>query len=852
MGRPRVLERESQLAALTSYAQEARAGDGRMVLISGEAGIGKSTLVEELEAELTEAIWWWGACDGLSTPRALGPLADIAAQADGELRRAWDEGASRDKIFDALLEVLRHGTGLRVLVVEDLHWADEATLDMLRFIGRRIRNVRALVIVTYRDDALDPDEPLRVTLGDLATHRTTRRVALGPLSEQAIGRLAQGSGVEAGELYRLTGGSPFFATEVLAAGRTGVPSSARDVVLARAAALTPDQRSVLDHAALIGTHITPDLLAKVSSASAESLDALIGNGILVPDGEGLRFRHEIARQAVQAEVPAHRAVELHRAILDALRAGGSTDDARLAFHADAAGDSACVLAHAPSAGRTAAALASHREAAAQFERAVRHGTAADLVTRATLYEELAEELSLVERWDDAAGAYQSAIEFWREAGDRLREGAAELRLSVAMWRLCRGTDDIAARRRAKQLLEPLGPTEALAGLYVMGADALDPAAVSDYTLRGAAMAAEFGRPVLQVRALNSVAYLAASRPGGDYETPLREALGIALEHNLQQQAGQSYANLTEYLGNDFAFSAAEPVFVAALAYCDEHDVSTYGNCVRGHYALALLDQGRWDEALRQAGDVLQTGASPINRLTSLVTAGLVNARRGLPTADAFLVEADQVGTGVGEVQYLAMARIARAEAAWLAGDDDAARAFLAGVRPRLTELEVKQTAAVIAWERRLGVLSDDVAIPGPYALQVVGPPLPAAQSWDELGMAFHAALALGDSSDEADLREALSRLDPVSPPAARRVRQRMRDLGLRSIPSGARSTTRADPAGLTRREREVLDLLGQRLTNEQIADRLVISVKTVDHHVSSVLAKLGVASRRDVPVLSRT
>ena len=277
-------------------------------------------------------------------------------------------------------------------------------------------------------------------------------------------------------------------------------------------------------------------------------------------------------------------------------------------------------------------------------------------------------------------------------------------------------------------------------------------------------------------------------------------------------------------------------------------MSTYGNCVRGHYALALLDQGRWDEALQQARDVLSTRASPINRLTSLVTAGLVNARRGLPSE--YLAEAEAVATGVDEAPYIAMARLAQTEAAWLGDDPDAARTHLAVARSRLTELEVKELAAVIAWERRLGAPTTETPVVAAYAAQVAGPPRRAAAVWDELRMPYHAALALGDSDDADDLREALRRLDPVSPPAARVVRRRMREHGLRTIPSGVRASTRADPHGLTRREREVLDLVGAGLTNEQIGARLVISVKTVDHHVSAVLAKLGVGSRREAIAVS--
>jgi DNA-binding CsgD family transcriptional regulator len=838
-----VLERESQLAALFDYAEDARRGDGRLVLVSGEAGIGKSTLVERFEADLSDATWWWSGCDGLSTPRALGPLGDIAAQAGGRLRTVCDADATRDARFDAFLDALADTAQLRVVVVEDVHWADDATLDMLRFVARRVRSLHALVIVTYRDDALGPDEPLRMALGDLATNRTTRRVSLGPLSEAAVATLAAGSGLEPHELYRLTGGSPFFVTEMVAAATSDVPSSARDLVLARAASLSAAAREALDVAAVLGRQ-TPSAVLTTAGATAAALAELLTCGIVEAAVTQLRFRHEIARQAVQSGIAPHRLEVLHRSALTALLAAGCEDDARLAFHADHAGDSERVLKHGVAAGRAAAMLASHREAASQFERALRHATSLNAADRVALLDEFADELVLVERWADAAATLGEAVRLWREAGNPLREGADETRLSSVMWRLCRGAESVAARRRARLLLEPLGITVELGRLYARGADAEDPAEIAAYIERAVDIARSLELPELQITALNGLGYLAACRLG-DYESPQREALELALADDLQQLAGLSYANLTEYFGAGFRLIETEPFFREALAYCDEHDVATFGNCAKGHYALGLLDIVRWDEALEQALEVLSTRASPINRLTSLITAGLVAARRGDPGAETFLAEARAVAVGVDEPQYIAWALLACGEAAWLRGDDDTARAEFALVRDRVTALEVRETAAVIAWQCRLGDGRTDEIPAGPYGVQVAGPPRRSAREWDELGMSYHAALALGDSAEEADLREAISRLSALSPPAAQRVRQRMRARGLRSVPVGARSRTRADPHGLTRREREVLELLRADLTNEQIAQRLVISVRTVDHHVSAVLAKLGVSTRRE-------
>ena len=357
-----LLEREPQLASLAEYAEDARRGEGRLVLVAGEAGVGKSALVEQLQHDVPDAHWSWGACDGLFTPRPLGPLFDLAGQLGGELEELSRADAAREDLFRALLRQVSEPGTLNVVVAEDVHWADEATVDLLRFLGRRLRNAPVLLIVTYRDDGLAADDLLRIALGDLATQRPTRRVTLSPLSEEAVGILAAGSGLEAAALYKVTGGNPFYVTEVVQSGLGTVPPSARDAVLARVARLSGESRDALDIAALIGARVELDLLTSITACPPAVLDELVASGLLAGDGERLRFHHEIARLAVEQAIAAHRHAAIHARILAALRSLGRDDDAPMAFHAEAAGDRrrSCTMRRGPRDGRPGSARIARR------------------------------------------------------------------------------------------------------------------------------------------------------------------------------------------------------------------------------------------------------------------------------------------------------------------------------------------------------------------------------------------------------------------------------------------------------------------------------------------------------------
>jgi len=844
-----LLEREAQLAALASYAGEARKAQGRLVLVAGEAGVGKSALVEHLQRDLPEAAWFWGACDGLFTPRPLGPLFDIAAKLGGELLELCRADAPREDLFGALLRQVSEPDQLHVVVAEDIHWADEATIDLLRFLGRRIRDATVLLIVTYRDEGLAANDPLRIALGDLATQRSVRRISLAPLSADATAVLAAGCGLETATLYGLTGGNPFYVTEVVQSGMGEVPPSARDAVLARVARLDGDARDVLDAAALIGARVELRLLEAVAGTPSPALDDLLAAGLLTGDGVAAKFRHEIARLTVQDAIPAHRRGEIHARILDALRGLGCDDDARLAFHAEAAGDGVAALGYAAAAARRAVGLGSHREAAAQFERALRFADGADPAMAAGLYDGLARELAPLDRWQDAADAGERGLALWQVAGDRLREGDLMRHLARAMGSLCRGADAVALAEASVATLEPLGPSIELARAYANLASQRmvdgESAAAIGLAARAEDIAGSLGDAEVLSGALNTEGCARASL-GQEWTSQLQRALDIAVSARLPEQAGRAFTNLCSIYGDHRQFAEADRYFARGVAYCDGHDITTYARCLRSDRITALERTGCWADAEALSLELLsRRNPSPLNRLNPLSLLGLIRARRGEPGAWDHLDQAMSYADGTGEPQHIVPVRLARAEAFWLEERlDEAAR------EARLADdvsagSDMWDRGAVAVWLRRTG--SDRGprgTVSEAYQRELDADPSAAARLWQDLGSPYEAALALLASREEKALREALPILAGLGATAAVRVaRQTMRTLGFRSIPAGPRTATRAHPMGLTRREQEVLDLIVDGHTNAEIAGQLFISAKTVDHHVSAVLAKLGVPTR---------
>jgi DNA-binding CsgD family transcriptional regulator/tetratricopeptide (TPR) repeat protein len=847
-----LLERAGELSALTDALTDVRTRrNGRVVLVGAEAGGGKTALLRRFGEESGSRVLW-GACDPLFTPRPLGPLIAVADGVGGELGDAI--GAGAHEVTAALVHELTAVRG-SVLVLDDVHWADEATLDVLRLLVRRVESVPALVIATYRDVELDRTHPLRRMLGELAGSAGVRRLKLAPLSREAVAELAEPYGADPDHVYAKTAGNPFFVVEALAAGGAEIPDTVRDAVLARAAPLSGEARSLLEAVAVVPQRAELWLLERVAGDELGSLDECLASGMLTTDAGSVGFRHELARLAIEESITVTRRVELHRAALAALAVPpGALDLARLAHHAEAAGDVGAVLTYAPDAAKRAAALGAHREAVSQYARALRFGGGLSAASRAELLEEQAASCYVTDQYDVGIAALEEAAACRRAAGDALKEGDDVRRRSNFLWCPGRIAECSEAAAQAVRLLESLPPSRELAQAYLNVAFtrivAADPGGAITWAQRAVELAEHLGDLEVELAARSR---LGASR--GDREA-LEQVVERAREAGLESQVVASYEDLVWGTVEIRRHVEAHRYLDLALAHCNEH-----GNELTRLYMLAArarleLNEGRWTEAADTATIVLRiprTSTTP--RILGLVVLALVRARRGDPEVRPLLDEAWSLAEPTAELPRVGPVAAAMAEVAWLEGDlDAAARAAASGLSHAAHCRSPWVIGDLAVWHARAG--GDGSFLDGiadPYRLELAGDWSGAARLWDELGSPYESALVRSRSDDEEQLRGALDTLHDLGARATGAVvARRLRERGVRGLPRGPRPATRENPASLTSREVEVLELLVTGLRNAEIAARLFLSVKTVDHHVSSILRKLGVRSRGEAATAAVT
>ena len=851
----RLVERDEELAALAdAFAGVTQRARGRLALVRGEAGIGKTALLTHFCASLGPGVRvLWAACDPLFTPRPLGPLLDVSRVTGGELEDDIERGAKPHDVAGALLRELE-APAPTVLVLEDVQWADEATLDVLRLVARRAPAVPALIVASYRDEELDRSHPLRLLLGELPGNGPITRLELTGFTAEAVANLAHGSAIDANELFERTAGNPFFVTEALAAGTTQLPSTARDAVLARASRLTPAPRAVLDAVAVGPQPTELWLLEELTEVPLRALDECLSSGMLKAEGNRVAFRHELARLAIEGSLAPDVRLDFHRRALVALAdpPSGAPDYARLAHHADAAGDGEAVLRFAPAAADHASSVGAHREAQEQYARALRFAAGIAPEVRADLLQRFADEGYLTDMRAEAVQAMDEVLAIHRGRGDRLKVGDALRLRSRLLVCIGRTAEARVAAEEAVAALEQLPPGPELARAYgalsqvsMLGDDA---DGTVEWGLRAIELAERIGDTEALVHALNDVGTIELVRGNPAGREKLERSLTLARQHELVTDVGRAYINLAAAHARCRQWTLADLYIGPGIEYCRDHGLEAWMSCLVAAKAESALNQGRWDEAAATGDSILSSPPSSViaPRFDALIVVALVRARRGDAGYRPLLDEALEIARSVGDLQFLSLVSAAGAEVALLEGRAEAVAPETDAALMQAIELRDPSSAGELAvWRHRAGMeeeISSEVA--EPFASELTGDHERAAQLWTELGCPYEAALALAGVEDEGALRRSLAELQRLGAErAAALVARRLRERGARRVPRGPRRTTTQNPAGLTTREVQVLELLAQGLRNADIAGRLFVSEKTVGHHVSAILRKLEVRTR---------
>lgn len=848
-----LIERAHFFASLEAQLEKTR-DEGHCVFIGGEAGIGKSSLINSFcQTHKEDCLIYTGICDALFTPRPLAPLYDIAGQLHDGFWQISQLGSDRTALFASIFHQLSHQKRPTIVVFEDVHWADEATLDFIKFFIRRITQTCCLFLLTYRDNEIHTRHPLRHVMGELVRGSFTR-LLLPPLSRQAVEQLSEEKGYKGEDVYHISGGNPFYVQEILASYSPGIPDTIKDSILLVYNRQDDITKEIWDLLAVLPTGLEIAYLEKIDPHFKAATETSLNAGILVIQDGFVRFKHELYRRTIEESLSPLKRIDLNQQILARFqfRFEEKKQIERLIHHAKNANAYELVLRYAPGAAREAAGVGAHFEAAKLYITAITYYQGNDQEILLPLYEAYAYECYLTNQITEAIIYQGKVLASWKPKDNREKVGDSLRFLSRLWWYNGNRKKAEEYAEEAVQVLlqQPASYAKAMAfsNMSQLKMLADQPAECVYWGEKAIAMAQELQNEDILSHALNNVGTvrLKSSLTRQEGFEQLRQSLAIALHHSYHEHAARAYTNLSSMAVETKEYRTAQETLEAGLRYCDQRELDSWKNYMLCFKARLSLETGQWAEASTIASRLLEkSNLTPIVKIGALTVLATIRMRSEKPEVRPLLEEAKAMAFQTQEHQRIVPVMMAWLEYEWLTGQLHIDENELQDTIQLVEKTESSfQNSAFAFW--LLKARNRSLALPERYMgydFAEANTYKKAVQNWVRLGCPYEEAMLLMEGLED-DRRKALTILQELGAETAyKKLKQELRAAGMKKIPRGMRESTRLNPRQLTNREVDVLQLLSQNMQNKEIANTLFLSAKTVDHHISSILLKLNVSSR---------
>lgn len=849
-----LVERDGFMVSLQQQFEAILAGEGHCILLSGEAGIGKTALIKAFcKQHAGQCSIYQGYCDGLFTPRPLAPLYDMLWQVNKERWPAPPLHEERSVLFADFFQELRSKKGRLLLLFEDIHWADEGTLDFIKFFIRRIDQLPCLFILTYREDEIHSRHPLRNVLGQLPPDSFTK-IALAPLSKEAVVGMATRKGYNGEDVYRISGGIPFYVNEILASYSPGVPDNIKDSILAVYERQDEGTKNAWQIFSVIPEGLEVDRFSMIKAAQDKAVNHCFTIAVIVVQNDKVVFKHELYRRTIEESLTLFRRIELNKMMLglflESFEEKGEIE--RILHYAKNANEKELVVKYAPEAARKAASIGAHIQAAKLFLTAIEYCERNNSNQLMSLYEAYAYECYLSNQIKESIAFTEKMLAFWKEKAELQKIGASLHFLSRLWWFAGNRKNAENFAWQAIDVLkdQPASSTKAMAFSNVSQLKML-----SDETAecilwgeQAVEMAGELGNEQILSHALNNVGTVQLLMPSSEQKglARLQQSLEIALQHGFDEHAARAYTNLGAVLVKKRNYTLAQKTLDDGIRYCEERDLYSWTTYMLSWKARMNFETGNWSMACNIAESLLTNSNQPATtKITVVIVLARINMRRGEKNVLPLLLEAKALAFETMELQRIIPVMVAFLEFEWLTGKTIIAKEDIEQTAKLMQkagiEAEKNEFAFWMAKSLRKMPASNITALK--YDTSSKEKIRKAAAFWEKAGCPYEQALVLSEGQEEDKKKAIAIILELDATAVAEKMKQEMRNLGIKNIPRGIRSSTRSNAAFLTAREMDILQLLKGELPNREIAAQLYISPKTVDHHISSILFKLDADSR---------